>query len=199
MAISRARGGRADYLIAMASKARPGGKAVREVVGTFRLGYVPLIDASPLLIAEALGFFADRGLTVKLSAELGWGSIREKLVYGELDGAHAPGPLVFSILLGTDSKACPVSTDLVLNLQGNGITLSRRFWHRGVRDVPTFQAMVRNEAPHKPAFAVVARFSSHHFPVTQVVTERQPRPRPRCTYCRLAAPLGCRASQGGTD
>ena len=31
MAISRARGGRADYLIAMASKARPGGKAVREV------------------------------------------------------------------------------------------------------------------------------------------------------------------------
>ncbi len=153
----------ADYLIAMASRGRSARRSPGRLVGAFRLGYVPLVDAAPLLVAEALGLFADRGLTVELSAELGWGSIREKLVYGELDVAHAPGPLVFSILLGTDSKACPVSTDFVLSLQGNAITLSRRFWDRGVRDVPTFQAMVRNEAPHKPAFAVVARFSSHHF------------------------------------
>jgi ABC-type nitrate/sulfonate/bicarbonate transport system substrate-binding protein len=131
--------------------------------GTFRLGYVPLIDAAPLLVAEALGLFTKRGLTVRLSAELGWGTIREKMVYGELDVAQAPGPLLFSILLGTDSRACGVSTDFVLNLQGNGITLSRRFWDRGVRDPHTFQAMVRGAAPHKPAFAVVARFSSHHF------------------------------------
>jgi ABC-type nitrate/sulfonate/bicarbonate transport system substrate-binding protein len=153
----------ADYLIAMASRGRLAGRSLRRLVGTFRLGYVSLIDAAPLLVADALGLFPDRGLTVELSVELGWGSIREKLVYGELDGAHAPGPLAFSILLGTDSKACPVSTDLVLSLQGNGITLSRRFWDRGVRDIPTFQATVRNEAPHKPAFAIVARFSSHHF------------------------------------
>lgn len=133
------------------------------LAGAFRIGYVPLVDAAPLLVAEALGFYAERGLTVTLSAELGWGSIREKIVYGELDVAHAPGPLIFSILLGTDSRACGVSTDFVLNLQGNGITLSRRFWDRGVRDTRTFHAMVRGEAPHKPAFAVVARFSSHHF------------------------------------
>ncbi|HEY5743257.1 MAG TPA: CmpA/NrtA family ABC transporter substrate-binding protein [Terrimicrobiaceae bacterium] len=140
------------------ASARP---AVR--AGTFRLGYVPLVDAAPLLVAEALGYFAKRGLTINLSAELGWGSIREKIVYGELDVAHAPGPLLFSILLGKDSRAREVSTDFVLNLQGNAITLSRRFWDRGVRDSRTFHAMVRGEAPHKPAFAVVARFSSHHF------------------------------------
>jgi NitT/TauT family transport system ATP-binding protein len=151
----------------MATRARPIKRAsatrLPALTGTFRLGYVPLVDAAPLLVAEALGLFADRGLTVSLSTELGWGSIREKLVYGELDAAHAPGPLLFSILLGTDSRACGVSTDLVLSLQGNGITLSRRFWDRGVRDPRTFQTMVRNQAPHKPAFAVVARFSSHHF------------------------------------
>jgi ABC-type nitrate/sulfonate/bicarbonate transport system substrate-binding protein len=155
------------YLIAMSSRLRARGRSVstrvRGVVGSFRLGYVALVDAAPLLVAEALGLFADHGLLVNLNAELGWGSIREKIVYGELDFAQAPGPLVFSILLGTDSKACAVSTDLVLNLQGNGITLSRRFWDRGVRDSHTFQALVRSEAPHKPTFAVVARFSSHHF------------------------------------
>lgn len=133
------------------------------LVGTFRIGYVPLVDAAPLLVAEALGLYSRRGLAVSLSAELGWGSIREKLVYGELEAAHAPGPLLFSILLGTHSRACGVITDLVLSLQGNAITLSRRFWDRGVRDAHTFRVLVRGEAPHKPVFAVVARFSSHHF------------------------------------
>jgi ABC-type nitrate/sulfonate/bicarbonate transport system substrate-binding protein len=133
------------------------------LVGTFRIGYVPLVDAAPLLVAEALGLYSKRGVAVSLSAELGWGSIREKLVYGELEAAHAPGPLLFSILLGTHSRACGVTTDLVLSLQGNAITLSRRFWDRGVRDAHTFRVLVRGEAPHKPVFAVVARFSSHHF------------------------------------
>jgi ABC-type nitrate/sulfonate/bicarbonate transport system substrate-binding protein len=133
------------------------------LVGTFRIGYVPLVDAAPLLVAEALGLYAKRGLAVNLSPELGWGSIREKTVYGELDAAHAPGPLLFSIILGTHSRACAAATDLVLNLQGNAITLSRRLWDRGVRDARTFKLLLRSEAPHKPAFAVVARFSSHHF------------------------------------
>jgi ABC-type nitrate/sulfonate/bicarbonate transport system substrate-binding protein len=133
------------------------------LMGSFRIGYVPLVDAAPLLVAEALDLYAKRGLAVRLSAELGWGSVREKVVYGELEAAHAPGPLLFSILLGTHSRPCGAATDLVLNLQGNAITLSRRFWDRGVRDVHTLKLLLRSEAPHKPAFAVVARFSSHHF------------------------------------
>jgi ABC-type nitrate/sulfonate/bicarbonate transport system substrate-binding protein len=137
------------------------------LVGTFRIGYVPLVDAAPLLVAEALDLYSRRGVAVNLSAELGWGSVREKLVYGELEAAHAPGPLLFSILLGTHSRACGVTTDLVLSLQGIAITLSRRFWDRGVRDAHTFKLLVRGEAPHKPAFAVVARFSSHHFLLRQ--------------------------------
>jgi ABC-type nitrate/sulfonate/bicarbonate transport system substrate-binding protein len=131
--------------------------------GTFRIGYVPLVDAAPLLVAQALGLYTKQGLSVSLSAELGWGSIREKVVYNELDAAHAPGPLLFSILLGTHSRRCRVWTDTVLNLQGNAITLSRRFWERGVRDVNTFRSLLRSEAPHRPVFAVVARFSSHLF------------------------------------
>ena len=151
----------------MASRAKPSTRAAvgrgSPLVATFRIGYVPLVDAAPLLVAEALGLYSRSGVAVSLSAELGWGSIREKLVYGELEAAHAPGPLLFSILLGAHSRACSVTTDLVLSLQGNAITLSRRFWDRGVRDAHTFRLLVRGEAPHKPAFAVVARFSSHHF------------------------------------
>jgi ABC-type nitrate/sulfonate/bicarbonate transport system substrate-binding protein len=131
-------------------------------LGRFRIGYVPLIDAAPLIVADALGFFARAGVRVSISRELGWGSIREKIVYGELDGAPTPGGLLFSVLLGTHAPACPVSTDLVLGLQGNAITLSRRLWEKGVRDARTFRLVVLSEAPHKPALAVVSPFSSHH-------------------------------------
>jgi ABC-type nitrate/sulfonate/bicarbonate transport system substrate-binding protein len=115
-----------------------------------------------LLVADALGFFSKAGVHVTLSRELGWGSIREKIVYGELDGAPTPGGLLFSVLLGTHAPACAVSTDLALNLQGNAITLSRRLWEKGVRDARTFRLVVRSEAPRKPALAIVSPFSSHH-------------------------------------
>lgn len=131
--------------------------------GGFRIGFVPLVDAAPLLVAEALGLYERRGIKVRLSPELGWGSIREKIVYGELEAAHAPGALLFSILLGTHARACAVGTDLMLNLQGNAITLSRRWWQKGTRDTRTFRAAVRSEAPRVPVFAVVSRFSSHLF------------------------------------
>lgn len=132
-------------------------------LATIRLGYVPLLDAAPLIVAETLGYFAQAGLRVSLSEELGWGSVREKIVYGELDAAHAPGGLLFSILFGTHTPPCGVRTDLVLNLQGNGITLSRRLWQKGVRDGRTLQLMIRCETPRKPVFAVVSPFASDYF------------------------------------
>jgi len=129
---------------------------------TVRVGYVPLTDAAPLIGAEELGYFEKAGVNVLLTRELGWGSIREKLVYGELDAAHAPGGLLFSLLSGTHARPCEVATDLILNLQGNAITLSRRLWQKGVRDANSLRLMIRSEMPRKPVFAVVSPFSSHH-------------------------------------
>ncbi|HEX3444047.1 MAG TPA: CmpA/NrtA family ABC transporter substrate-binding protein [Chthoniobacterales bacterium] len=130
---------------------------------TVRIGYVPLMDAAPLLAADALGYFERAGLRVNLEEELGWGSIRDKIVYGELDAAHAPGGLLFSILLGIHAPARSVETDLVINLQGNAITLSRRLWQKGVTDGDSLRRMIRSEAPRKSRFAVVSRYSSHLF------------------------------------
>lgn len=130
---------------------------------TVRIGYVPLMDAAPLIAADALGYFERAGLRVNLEEELGWGSIRDKIVYGELDAAHAPGGLLFSILLGIHAPARSVETDLVINLQGNAITLSRRLWQKGVTDGDSLRRMIRSEAPRKSRFAVVSRYSSHLF------------------------------------
>jgi len=137
--------------------------SVRASVAAIRIGYVPLSDAAPLLVADALGLFRQHGLDVRLERELGWGSIRDKLAYGELDATHAPGGLLYSILCGTHARPRDVRADVVLNLQGNAITLSKRLWQKGVRDAATLRLLFRSESPRKLSFAVVSPFSTHLF------------------------------------
>ena len=67
-----------------------------------RLGFVPLCDAAPLLVAKDRGFFAEQGLEVELTREASWASIRDKVAVGALDGAQmlAPMPLAATLPLG---------------------------------------------------------------------------------------------------
>ncbi|MDB6134281.1 MAG: cmpC [Verrucomicrobiales bacterium] len=127
-----------------------------------RIGYVPLTDAAPLIAARRLGLFEKHGVQVELSRELGWGTIRDKIVYNELDAAHAPGGLLFSLLAGTHSAAVKVRALMLLSCQGNAITLSRRLWEKGARDGKSLKKVIRVESPRCPVFAVVAWYSTHH-------------------------------------
>src|SRR5215207_5962955 len=96
-----------------------------------RVGFLSLTDAAPFVVAQELGFFDRHGVRVELSREIGWATIREKIIYGELDAAHAPAPMLWSAQLGLGCPACEVLTALVLNLNGNAITLSRTLWDAG--------------------------------------------------------------------
>src|SRR5947207_49141 len=79
-----------------------------------RVGFLPLTDAAPLVAAQELGLFAKHEVQVELTREVGWATIREKIVYGELDAAHAPAPMLWDIQLGIGSAPCPVLTAFVL-------------------------------------------------------------------------------------
>jgi ABC-type nitrate/sulfonate/bicarbonate transport system substrate-binding protein len=129
-----------------------------------RLGFVPLADCAPLVMARELGLFRKYGLNVTLSRELGWASIRDKIVYGELDAAHALAAMPFAATLGLGSSRCDCVTALVLNLHGNAITLSHDLWQRGVRDGATLrEELVRSRHDKTFTFGVVFPFSSHNF------------------------------------
>lgn len=128
-----------------------------------RVGFLALTDAAPFAVAEERGLFAKHGVRVQLSREVGWATIREKVVYGELDAAQAPAPMLWSTSLGIDSVACPVTTGLILNLHGNALTLSERLWADGVRDATTLREIARRQSgERKLTFGVVSNFSSHH-------------------------------------
>jgi ABC-type nitrate/sulfonate/bicarbonate transport system substrate-binding protein len=115
-------------------------------------------------MAVELGLFHKHRIEVRLSRELGWASIRDKVVYGELDAAHAVSPLPFVITAGPGAARCECLAALVLNLHGNGITLSDALWEAGVRDAAGLRMVVRRmHGQRMLTFGVVSRFSSHHF------------------------------------
>lgn len=145
-----------------ATSSRLGSKP-RTALPTVRIGFVPLVDSAPLLVADALGLFAKHAVEVELSREVGWATIREKILYRQLDAAHALAGLALSLRLGLDGLACQAIAPFVFNLHGNAITLSLDLWKRGVRDAQTLHKLIRSTPQRLFTFAVVSRSASHNF------------------------------------
>ena len=115
-------------------------------------------------MAERLGLFKKFGLRVQLSRELGWATVRDKVVHGELEAAHALAAMPLAATLGLGSVAADCLTALVLNLNGNAITLANDLWKRGVRDGNSLREAIRAARHEKIfTFGVVFSFSSHRY------------------------------------
>jgi len=129
-----------------------------------RIGYVGLVDAAPLLVAEQLGIFHSKGLDVKLSREVGWATIREKVMFGELEAAHALSTMPYVATLGIGSAAIPCVGAMVLSRGGNAVVLSEELRHRGVKSKETLKLDVENrKAFRKYKIATVYDCSPHNF------------------------------------
>lgn len=140
------------------------------VVQPVRIGFIPLADCAPLLVARELELFRKHGVRVELSCEVGWATIREKLLYGQVDAAHAIAGLALAMRMGLSSPPCRVVAPFVFNLHGNAITLSRDLSNRGVRDAASLKKLVRSTTSRLFTFGVVSRYSSHNFLLRQWLT-----------------------------
>ena len=93
-----------------------------------KLGFIPLTDCAPLVAAKELGLFAKYGVDVELSKEASWANIRDKVLNGELDGAHCLFSMPLSVYTGIGGKAgSEMKIAMVLNNNGQAITLSKDF------------------------------------------------------------------------
>lgn len=129
---------------------------------SLRIGFIALNDAAPIIVAHENGFFQKHGLNVELSREVGWATIRDKIIHRELDAAHALGAMVISTSLGLNCLPCECLTAFVLNTDGNCITLSEDLWNRGVRDAATMRdEIIRSRHDRAYVFGVVFAHSSH--------------------------------------
>lgn len=100
-----------------------------------KLGFIKLTDMAPLAIAYEKGYFEDEGLYVSLEAQANWKVLLDRVITGELDGAHmlAGQPLGATIGFGTKAE---VVTAFSMDLNGNGITLSNAVWQEMKKHVP---------------------------------------------------------------
>lgn len=93
-----------------------------------KLGFIPLTDCAPLVIAKEMGFFQKYGLDVQVTKEASWANVRDKILNGELDGAHCLFSMPFSVYEGIGGKAgSEMRIAMVLNNNGQAITLSKDF------------------------------------------------------------------------
>ena len=88
-----------------------------------KFGFIKLTDMAPLAVAYEKGYFEDEGLYVTLEAQANWKVLLDRVIDGELDGAHmlAGQPLGATIGFGTQAH---VITAFSMDLNGNGITVS---------------------------------------------------------------------------
>lgn len=126
-----------------------------------RIGFIGLNDCAPLVAAQEFGFFARHGLKVTLRREVGWAAIRDKVLFGELDAAHAPAGMVLAATHGIGSVAEDCLTALVINLHGNAIVLSQRLRRSDVVDGHSLREHLRRKK-ESLTFGVVYQWSSHH-------------------------------------
>ena len=100
-----------------------------------KFGFIKLTDMAPLAIAYENGYFEDEGLFVTLEAQANWKVLLDRVITGELDGAHmlAGQPLGATIGFGTKAD---VITAFSMDLNGNGITLSNEVWKQMKAHVP---------------------------------------------------------------
>ena len=100
-----------------------------------KFGFIKLTDMAPLAVAYEKGFFEDEGLYVTLEPQANWKVLLDRVIDGELDGAHmlAGQPLGATIGFGTQAH---VVTAFSMDLNGNGITVSNDIWDQMKEYVP---------------------------------------------------------------
>jgi nitrate/nitrite transport system substrate-binding protein len=100
-----------------------------------KFGFIKLTDMAPLAIAKEKGFFEDEGLEVALEAQANWKVLLDRVITGELDGAHmlAGQPLGATIGFGTKAD---VITAFSMDLNGNAVTVSNAVFEEMKPHIP---------------------------------------------------------------
>lgn len=100
-----------------------------------KFGFIKLTDMAPLAIAYERGYFEDEGLYVTLEAQANWKVLLDRVIDGQLDGAHmlAGQPLGATIGYGTQAH---IMTAFSMDLNGNGITVSNEVWAKMKKNIP---------------------------------------------------------------
>ena len=141
------------------------------------IGFLPLTDAAPLIAAVDFGFTQAEGLAINLHRDVSWANLRDRLMVGQYDAAHMLAPLALAASLGVGQAKCPLRAPFLLNLNGNGITMSRRLledfaavgcdpladWMRAAQGLAALVRARQARGASRLTLATVHLFSAHTY------------------------------------
>lgn len=117
-----------------------------------KIGFIAITCASPLIMADPLGFYKREGLNVQLTKTAGWALIRDKILNKEYDATHFLSPMPLSISMGLGSTQSQMRVATIQNTNGQAITLAVK--HKDKRDPKQWKGF---------KFAVPFEYSMHNF------------------------------------
>lgn len=117
-----------------------------------KIGFIAITCASPLIMADPLGFYRKEGLNVQLNKTAGWALIRDKILNKEYDATHFLSPMPLAISMGLGSNQTPMKVASIQNTNGQAITLHLK--HKDKRDPKQWKGF---------KFAVPFEYSMHNF------------------------------------
>ncbi|MEM6364779.1 MAG: CmpA/NrtA family ABC transporter substrate-binding protein, partial [Planctomycetota bacterium] len=130
-------------------------------------GFIKLTDCAPIVIAKEKGYFDDEGLNVTVEAQSNWKVLLDRVIGGELDGAHMLAGQPIGATIGFGTKA-DVITAYSLDYNGNGITVSNEVWAGMQANDPK----LKNPTPDHPISADSLK------PIVEKYTEEEGQPFP---------------------
>jgi len=139
--------------------------AIKESMGPLektklKVGFVPITCATPIIMAQPMGFYAKYGLDVDVIKTAGWAVARDKSLNGEYDASHMLTPMPLAMSMGAGSAATPYIMPAVENINGQAIVLANK--HKDKRNPKDWKGF---------KFGVPFEYSMHNFLLRYYVAE----------------------------
>lgn len=138
---------------------------------SLKIAFLPLTDAAVLVAAHERGFAEEEGLALDLIRTTSWATLRDRLVYGQVQAAQMLAPLAVAVALGLSQQPAALAAPYKLGVNGNMLVMASDFAKALEPDVASRLADPLGTAHdfaaaiglwrRKPVIGVVHRFSSH--------------------------------------
>jgi nitrate/nitrite transport system substrate-binding protein len=117
-----------------------------------KIGFIPITCATPIIMAEPMGFYKKYGLDAQVYKASGWAMVRDMAINRETDATHMLTPMPLAFTMGVGSQSVPFVMPAVENINGQAITLHKK--HKAVKTAADMKGF---------KFCVPFDYSMHNF------------------------------------
>ncbi len=129
-------------------------------ISDVKIGFIPLTDCAPVVMASVLGFDKKYGVKITPSKQASWAAVRDNLVTGGIQMAHVLYGLPYGVQLGVGGPKKDMAILMGLNRNGQAITLADALAKEGITTGPALAKAIA-EKKRTYTFAQTFPTSTH--------------------------------------